>query len=100
MMNPESIHMATITLKNVPEALLGRLKKHARRERRSVNQHAIHLLEQGLKTGGRGDEEKARRKRCLETWRRLAGTWESDESVQEEIRAITSARTGGRDVEP
>lgn len=37
--------MATLTLKGVPDDLLARLRAEATRERRSLNQHALYLLE-------------------------------------------------------
>ena len=40
--------MSTLTLKQVPEALLDRLRAEALRQRRSVNQQALFLLEQTL----------------------------------------------------
>ncbi|MFT3708781.1 MAG: hypothetical protein QM817_14120 [Archangium sp.] len=45
--------MSSITLKQVPDAILDRLKVDAERERRSVNQHALWLLERAL--GLRGE---------------------------------------------
>ena len=46
--------MASMTLKQIPVPLLRRLRAQAKRERRSVNQHAIHLLE----TAVRGAERR------------------------------------------
>jgi plasmid stability protein len=40
--------MASITLKNVPDQLLNSLRERADRDRRSLNQQAILLLEQAL----------------------------------------------------
>ena len=40
--------MATLNLKNVPDSLYERLKEMARRERRSLAQTVIHLLEQAM----------------------------------------------------
>lgn len=37
--------MATITLKNIPDELYGRLKDRARAHRRSINSELIHCLE-------------------------------------------------------
>jgi hypothetical protein len=42
--------MAALTLKKVPDWLLDQLKDDAARERRSVNQHALWLLERALET--------------------------------------------------
>ena len=38
--------MATLTLRNVPDALVARLKQRARQKRRSLNSEAIQCLEQ------------------------------------------------------
>ncbi|MEX2401130.1 MAG: Arc family DNA-binding protein [Rhodothermales bacterium] len=40
--------MATLTLKNIPTELHRRLKERAARNRRSLNNEAIHCLEQAL----------------------------------------------------
>jgi plasmid stability protein len=40
--------MATLTLKNVPDELYGRLKRQAERNARSLNREAIQLLSLGL----------------------------------------------------
>lgn len=89
--------MATVTLKNVPDALMRKLRRQARSSRRSLNQQAILLLERG--TEKKVDDEEVRRQRRMSqvsTWLELAGTWDSDETAEEEIRAILDARTGGR----
>lgn len=59
--------MVTLTLKNVPETLLERIRSEALRERRSLNQHAIHLLEQAL-GGARPSFGEA-----IERYRRVEG---------------------------
>jgi len=40
--------MATLTLRNVPDDLVARLKERAKRHRRSLNNQAIVCLEAGL----------------------------------------------------
>lgn len=40
--------MASLTLKSIPEALLAQLRSLAEKERRSLNQQTILLLEQAL----------------------------------------------------
>ena len=39
--------MGTLTLKNVPDALIERIKRQAERHRRSLNREAIHILDHG-----------------------------------------------------
>lgn len=87
--------MSSITLKDVPEELLVRLRNAAARERRSLNQEALVLIE-GALTALETAEERAHRQ--VTAWRSLAGGWESDTSFEEEIAAIYAARTPGRDV--
>ena len=39
--------MGTLTLKNVPDALIEKIKRQAERHQRSLNREAIHILEHG-----------------------------------------------------
>jgi plasmid stability protein len=41
--------MATLNIKNVPEKLYARLKARARRERRSVSQEVLHILDEATR---------------------------------------------------
>ncbi len=88
--------MPSITLKDVPEELLVRLRRVAGNSRRSLNQQAILLIEGGLE-GAETSEERAQRQ--IDAWRRLVGTWHSNESFDDEVDAIYAARTPGRDVD-
>ena len=40
--------MATLNIKNFPEALYGRLQARAERERRSLSQEVVHLLNRAV----------------------------------------------------
>jgi len=48
--------MAVLTLKNVPDELVQRLKREARQNRRSLNQEAIFRLEKSVWSRRRGAE--------------------------------------------
>lgn len=85
--------MPSITLKEVPPELLDRLRAAAARQRRSLNQEALVLI-QGALDVAESAEDRAQRQ--LDAWRRLAGSWQSDESFEDEVAAIYSARTPGR----
>lgn len=87
--------MSSITLKDVPEELLVRLRNAAARERRSLNQEAIVLIEGGL-TALETAEERAQRQ--VAAWRSLAGCWASDQGFDDEVAALYAARSTGRDV--
>ncbi len=49
--------MATLTLKNVPEELVDRLKEEAKENRRSLNQEALSRLEGTIGRRKRSSEE-------------------------------------------
>jgi len=87
--------MASLTLKNIPDELLERLRAAAVRDRRSMVQEALVLLEGGLAALESAEE---RTERQLAAWRGLAGSWRSDEAFEDEIAAIYEARTPGREV--
>ena len=89
--------MPAFTIKGIPQELLVRLRAEAQRERRSLNQQALVFLERGLTDRERPYADRVSEQ--VETWRRLAGEWVSEESVSDEIRHIYEARSEGRDVE-
>ena len=55
--------MATLSIKNMPDALHKRLKKEASAEGRSLNAELIHLLKQALAAQQRMREWQSRRAR-------------------------------------
>ncbi len=88
--------MSSITLKDVPEDLLVRLRSAAARERRSLNQQALVLIEGGLAARETAEE---RAQRQVQAWQTLAGAWVSDRAFDEEVADLYAARTQGRDVD-
>ena len=62
----------SLTLKNVPQLLLRRLRATAERERRSINQQALLALDKGLERPRPSFADLARK------WRREVGPLEPD----------------------
>jgi plasmid stability protein len=92
--------MASLTLKNLPDALLRDLRKAAARDRRSVTQEIIHLLDAALRLRvGRLAPRRADVDAQLAAWRKLAGKWESDVDRATEAGQLMKGRTAGREVE-
>ena len=91
--------MASITLKNVPEDLLVRLRKMASEQRRSLNQQILYLLDSAQDPGCDQRRLRAEAEKQANAWRELSGRWESQESVEEEIAKIYASRTEGRKIE-
>jgi len=89
--------MSSLTLKNVPDELLVALRAAAHRDRRSLNQEIIHLLDLGLQ----GNERQAAgaAEAQVAAWRELAGRWKSDVDPQTEAKRIVARRTKGRKVD-
>jgi plasmid stability protein len=92
--------MASLTLKNLPDDLLRALRKAADKDRRSVTQEIIHLIESAL--GARAERPAPRSPDAdaqLAAWRKLAGKWESDVDRATEAERLMKRRTSGRKVE-
>jgi hypothetical protein len=91
--------VVTITLKNVPDDLVTRLRSLASEEGRSLNEQIVHLLDSALGAGSGERVLITESERQAAAWRRLAGRWESQESAEEEIAKIYASRTEGRKIE-
>src|SRR5208283_3913787 len=96
------VTMASITIRNIPDEVLERIRALSSIERRSLNNEILVILERGTYSEY---EEKLLKKKYLskstqmEIWKRLAGTWEDTRSAKEIIEDIYSNRTAGREVE-
>jgi plasmid stability protein len=90
--------MGALTLKNIPDDLLDRLKRRAAADRRSLTMEILFLLEQSL-GGGESRAAEASPEPQLAAWQQVAGRWRSTQDVVSEIRAIYGARTAGRPVD-
>ena len=93
--------MSAITLKNVPDDLIEGLKARAAAAHRSLSGEILFRLRRSLETGGSvldaGFREGAEAQ--ADEWEKLAGSWVSDASVEEEIESLYAARSAGRDLD-
>jgi plasmid stability protein len=89
--------MASMTIADMPDHILGRLERKAAKARRTLEQELIHLLERALSRDRPDDSgwTDADTEAQYQAWCRL-GVWESDRSAEEEIRDIYSRRAPGR----
>lgn len=71
--------MATLTLKNVPDGLVRRLKERAARHRRSLNQEAIVCLEEG--TGPMEEQALLQEIKAAHAEMAAKGVWVTPEEV-------------------
>lgn len=73
------------------------MREAAERDRRSLTQEIIHLLETALR-GRPKTVQEPDVKAQVAAWRKLAGQWESDVDAATEAASLARARTSGREV--
>ena len=89
--------MASITLADVPNHLLGRLRTQAQAGERTVEQELLRILDRWM-AGREHSWTPADSEAQFQAWCQL-GTWQSDRTAEEEIRDLYARRSGGRIVE-
>jgi plasmid stability protein len=92
--------MVNLTIRNIPEELINKLRRLSEQEKRSMNSEVLVLMEKCLAdyTPERGVNQISVDAQA-ELWNKLAGEWEDPRparTIEEEIRA---ARTQGRKVD-
>ena len=90
--------MGALTLKNIPDDLLDRLKIRAAADRRSLTMEILYLLAQAV-GGAEASSQATSTEAQAAAWQQLCGPWRSTEDIVAEIRAIYGARTAARDVD-
>lgn len=92
-----------MTIRNIPDSILERIKVLSARERRSVNSEILVLLEEAVHLHHHGPEPKHERAISADVqadmWMGLSGKWEDERSAAEIIEDIYENRTSGRDVD-
>lgn len=91
--------MASLTLKDIPDPLLERLRERAESDRRSLTQEILFLLEEALRGAGGRSRADTEAQAQADAWARLAGEWPSDRDKDEEIEEILGSRTRGRELD-
>ena len=75
------------------------LRAAAARDRRSVTQEIIHLLDIALQGGQPPARDATDTEAQVAAWRKLAGKWTSDVDPATETKRIVERRTKGREVD-
>jgi len=83
--------MANLTLRNIPDELMGKIKSIAAIERRSLNNEIIRALERVYK-----NPEKTVTQ--IEKLIELKKNWEIDDDFYQSVQEAISTRSFGRDV--
>ncbi len=91
--------MVNLTIRNIPDEIIKRIKTLSKLERRSLNNEILILLEKGLSSELDLKERKFINKELqIEIWRELSGLWKDKRKTKEIIEDIYSTRTNGREV--
>ena len=94
--------MANITIRNISQSVFDKLKLISRREKRSLNNEILRVIELGL---SKIEDEAGRasspinKETQLAIWRELSGKWSDKRSARTIIKEIYESRTPGREVE-
>ncbi|MBN1997344.1 hypothetical protein JW935_07325 [candidate division KSB1 bacterium] len=91
-----------ITIRNIPEEVINKIRTLSQVERRSLNNEILVVLERGLNEKlGDFSNLKTNMTKTLQVniWRGIAEKWEDERSSEEMIKDIYEHRTKGRDVE-
>ena len=94
--------MANITIRNIPDSVLEKIRTLSNIEKRSINSELLLLIETGLneETKRKGDTENILPKETqLEIWDKLIGKWKDKRSSKEIIEDIYKNRTSGRQID-
>jgi plasmid stability protein len=94
--------MKNLTIRNIPDELLEKIKVLSKAERRSLNSEILIILEKGLDkklSNSTASKSNISRNLQVEIWRTLASKWEDDRSTEKIIKDIYDHRTMGRNVE-
>ena len=94
--------MATLTIRDIPEDVLDRIRMLSERERRSLNKEFLVVVEDGLRTHSteldRSRDAGVSPHLQAALWRDIAGKWEDERTTAEIVADLRRARTPGREV--
>ncbi len=93
--------MTNITVRNIPDEVMSKIKILSANERRSLNNEILVLLETGLEktlNEDAGLKLHANKETQLNIWEKLCGQWDDTRDTQEILADIRDRRTIGRQV--
>ena len=94
--------MANITIRNIPDSIMEKIRTLSTIEKRSINNELLLIIEAGL---NEESERKTKNENIIpkesqiRIWEKLMGKWEDDRSAKEIIEDIYAHRTPGRNID-
>ena len=93
--------MKSVTVRNLTPSILRKARALAERDRRSLNQTLLLLIENGLNAAFAEtllDSENSKESQ-LALWKLVAGKWEDSRTTKAIISDIYASRSKGRDID-
>ena len=90
-----------ITVRNIPDQIVEKLKTLSLLEKRSINSQILIILEKGIQEQLESYTEKGHsisKETQLKIWQKLAGQWQDKRTTKEIIDDIIKSRSRGRDI--
>ena len=94
--------MANITVRNIPEELLEKLRTLSTLEKRSLNNEILVILEKGLANVSMSNSYRTAspsKSAQIKIWENLCGRWKDKRDTEEIIRDVIGSRSMGREIE-
>lgn len=94
--------MANITVRNIPEELLNKLRTLSTLERRSLNNEILVILEKGIARESKSNSHRVTsppKDAQLKVWENLCGRWKDKRETDEIIKEVIGSRSMGREVD-
>jgi plasmid stability protein len=91
-----------ITIRNIPDDVIDKIKTISKMERRSLNNEILLVLERGIEDEIKNSfniKRNISRDSQIEIWKKLSKKWKDDRTTEEIIDDIYDSRTLGREVD-
>ena len=89
--------MKSITVRNIPDEIIEAVRLLSIKERRSLNNELIVIMENGL-NNIRSSSAALKTDLREDPWKKFSGKWKDKRSTKEIIDDVYSSRTIGRDI--
>ncbi|MBN1501040.1 MAG: hypothetical protein JW982_12840 [Spirochaetes bacterium] len=91
--------MVNLTVRNIPDIIIDKIRSLSKTERRSINNEIIIILEKGLENVIKNEPKTSISYSAqIEMWEELSGKWEDNRTTNEIVNDILNHRTHGRKV--
>ena len=92
--------MTNLTIRNIPDDVIKKIKTLSEIERRSINSEILFIIERGLKKELLTKKNNIVSKEMqINIWEKLSGNWIDNRTTEKIIDDVYTGRTEGRKIE-